>query len=304
MASKGEISVTVLLNGGHSRTLFFKPADPMLGALLSAMHQKGQSPGTGQAPRLFNMRVDEGRHSFVFASTDLVALLIDPPLVTETEIKPPVVPIQRRSTGEGTIAKSPHALLENFVDPALLAELLSFVAAQEKKFTSSSVSTNDEDYRRSLVLHEFPRFSELFRDRIRSLTPWLAGTLGLGTFPIGDIECQLTAHNDGHYFRLHNDNGSPDTLARAISYVFYFNNEPKGFSGGEFRLYDSRIANGRYECGDAVADIEPKNNSILFFPSHCHHEVLPVRCTSKQFSDSRFTINGWVRRAQVVPQVA
>jgi SM-20-related protein len=302
MASKGEISVTLLLNGGHNRTLFFKPDDPALAALLSAMRQKGQA--TGQSPRLFNMRVDEGRHSFVFASTDLVALLIDPPLMNEAEIRAPALPAQGQPLGEGAIVKSPHALLENFIDPPLLAELLNFVAAREQEFTPSTVSTNDEDYRRSLVLHEFSRFSNLFRDRVRSLTPWLARTLGLGDFPIGDVECQLTAHNDGHYFRLHNDSGSPDTLARAISYVFYFNNEPKRFDGGEFRLYNSRIANGRFECGDPVADIVPKNNSILFFPSHCHHEVLPVRCATKRFADSRFTINGWVRRAQAVPRVA
>lgn len=302
MMHKGEISVTVLLNGGHNRTLFLKPNDPLLGALLSAMRQKCQS--AGQQPRLFNMRVDEGRHSFVFASTDLVALLIDPPLVNEAEIRPPAVPAQPRAVSDGAITKSPHALLENFIDPPLLAGLLSFVQAHEHKFTPSSVSTNDEDYRRSLVLHDFSQFATIFRDRVRSLTPWLASTFGLGDFPIGDIECQLTAHNDGHYFRLHNDSGSPDTIERAISYVFYFNNEPKGFSGGEFRLYNSRVANGRYECGDPAADIEPKNNSILFFPSYCHHEVLPVRCPSKRFVDSRFTINGWVRRAQAVSRVA
>ncbi|WP_333783600.1 hypothetical protein [Nostoc sp. 'Peltigera malacea cyanobiont' DB3992] len=26
------------------------------------------------------------------------------------------------------------------------------------------------------------------------------------------------------------------------------------------------------------------------------HEVLPVNCPSQAFGDSRFTINGWVRR--------
>jgi Rps23 Pro-64 3,4-dihydroxylase Tpa1-like proline 4-hydroxylase len=25
------------------------------------------------------------------------------------------------------------------------------------------------------------------------------------------------------------------------------------------------------------------------------HEVLPIKCDSKQFQDSRFTINGWLR---------
>ncbi|MGB8690572.1 MAG: proline hydroxylase, partial [Microcoleus sp.] len=34
----------------------------------------------------------------------------------------------------------------------------------------------------------------------------------------------------------------------------------------------------------------------VFFLSRYMHEVLPVSCPSKAFADSRFTINGWVRR--------
>lgn len=300
MRGDGEIGITLFLNGGHTRTLFLKANDPLFAALLAAIGEKS----TGRPARLFNIRVDEGRHSLVFASTDLVGLLTDPPLVGDGAGRQPAVPAAPKQVGDGGIAKSRYLLLENFLDPARHAELLGFVAAHEREFAAATVSTKDADYRHSLVLHEFPQFAKIFRDRVNALTPRLAAEFGINQFPFGDIECQLTAHNDGDYFRLHNDNGSPDTLERAISYVFYFYNEPKAFSGGEFRLYDSRIANGRYECGDPAADIEPKNNCILFFPSHCHHEVLPVRCPSKRFVDSRFTINGWVRRAQGAPRAA
>jgi SM-20-related protein len=88
------------------------------------------------------------------------------------------------------------------------------------------------------------------------------------------------------------------TRERTLSYVFYFHKEPKGFRGGEFRLYHSRITEGRYECGEPVVDIAPINNSILFFLSYRHHEVLPVHCPSRRFADGRFTINGWVRQRQ------
>jgi SM-20-related protein len=300
MQTDGEISVTLLLNGGHSRTLFLKRSDPLLAGLLSAMSEKGQN--LGRPSRLFNIRVDEGRHSLIVAATDLVALLTDPPLVTEAGARRQQTPPQL--AGDAVVAKSPYVLLENFFEPALHTELLNFVAAREQEFVGSTVSTNDAEYRRSRVLHEFPKFADLVRDRVRSLVPRLAEGFGIGELPVGDIECQLTASNDGDFFRLHNDNGSPDTLPRLLSYVYYFNREPKGFSGGEFRLYNSRVANGRYECGEKAADLEPKNNSILFFPSHCHHEVLPVRCPSKTFIDGRFTINGWVRRANSAERAA
>lgn len=294
--NEGEVSVTLLLNGSHTRTLVLHRKDPLLTSLLSSIGEK--SNGGGRPTRLFNIRLDQGRRSFIFSSTDLIGLITDPPLVSEMGVRQPTQQASPAAIDQGASERSPYLVLENFIDPAVHAELLKFVLVREKHFMPSSVSTSDADYRRSQVLHDFPQFAGLFRDRARSLQPRLAATFGMGTFPVGDIECQLTASNDGDFFKLHNDNGSPDTLEREISYVYYFNNEPKSFTGGEFRIYNSRIANGRYECGEAAAVLEPKNNSILFFPSHCHHEVLPVRCPSKRFIDSRFTVNGWVRRAR------
>jgi len=37
-------------------------------------------------------------------------------------------------------------------------------------------------------------------------------------------------------------------------------------------------------------------NSIVFFPSNYLHEVLPTRCPSGEFADSRLTYNGWLHR--------
>jgi SM-20-related protein len=294
LRNDGEVSVTLLLNGGHSRTLYLRRKDPLLTSLVSSIGEK--SYGGGRPARPFNIRLDQGRRSFIFSSTDLVGLVTDPPLQGERDARQPSAQPSRQPAIERPMEKSPYVLLENFVDPALQGDLLKFVTASEREFTPA-VSTSDAEYRRSLVLHEFPQFAGLFRDRVRSLVPQLTTAFGIGEFPVGEIECQLTAHNDGDFFGLHADNGAPDTLERTISYAFYFHNEPKSYSGGEFRLYNSRIAEGRYECGEPAAEIEPKNNSILFFPSHCHHEVLPVRCPSNRFVDGRFTINGWVRRA-------
>ena len=302
MRNEGEVIVTLLLNGGHSRTLYLRRGDPLLANLLAALAEKGQ-PGV-RPSRLFNIRIDEGRHSLLVASSDLVGLVTDPPLVNEEEARQPVLRAPVQAVGDGGIVKSPYVLIENFLDLGLHAELLNFVAAREKEFTGSSVSTNDVDYRRSHVLQDFPKFSELFRERVRMLVPKLASAFNCGEFPIKDIECQLTTHNDGDYFNLHNDSGSPDTVERTLTYVYYFNKEPKGFSGGEFRLYNSRIADGRYECAEKAVDIEPKNNSMLCFPSYCHHEVLPVRCPTKNFLDGRFTINGLVRRTLAAQRAA
>jgi SM-20-related protein len=297
-ARTDEVSVTLLLNGGHTRTLYLTRKDPLLTSLVSSIGEK--SYGGGRPARPFNIRLDEGRRSFIFSSTDLVGLVTDPPMQQERQARQPsVAAVPQPQIAESAPAeKSPYLLLDDFIDPAVHAELLKLVMQHEPEFAASSVATRDAAHRHSRVLHEVPKFADLFRDRVRSLLPQLAVAFGLGEFPVGDIECQLIAHNDGDYFRLHNDNGSPDTVDRALTYVYYFHNEPKSFSGGALRLYSSRVVDGRYECDEPAAELEPRNNSILFFPSHCHHEVLPVRCPSNRFIDSRFTINGWVRRAR------
>jgi len=95
---EGEISVTLLLNGGHSRTLYLKSKDPLLTSLVSSIGEK--SYGGGRPARPFNIRLDQGRRSFIFSSTDLVALVTDPPLEGERETSQPPVPALE-PVGEG-----------------------------------------------------------------------------------------------------------------------------------------------------------------------------------------------------------
>ena len=147
-----------------------------------------------------------------------------------------------------------------------------------------------------MILHSFPEFSQLVVNRIQAILPDVFRKLNLSLFPIGEIEAQLTSHNDGNYYKIHNDNGSPDTATREFTYVYYFYQQPKAFSGGELLIYDSKIENNFYVKADSYKRVEPRNNSIVFFLSRYLHEVLPVSCPSKVFADSRFTINGWVRR--------
>jgi Rps23 Pro-64 3,4-dihydroxylase Tpa1-like proline 4-hydroxylase len=119
--------------------------------------------------------------------------------------------------------------------------------------------------------------------------------LAIAPFQATQIETQLTAHNDGHYYRVHNDSGSADTCTRVLTYVYYFHHQPKAFTGGELRVYDSHIQQNTYVQAESFHTVEPLDNSIVFFPSHVMHEVLTIHCPSRAFLDSRFTINGWIR---------
>ena len=283
MQAQAEVKVTLLLGGGHSRTLAMSPQDPLLRALIGTIHDK--SRGIAQS-RPYHLRLEGGRQSFVFSGSDLVGIVTDPPLSFE---KP--------AEAAAPLEKSRYLVVENFLQPAEHAELLGLVEREQAKFVDSTVSTNDPDYRRSKILYEAPAVHALFRARMTELAPRLMAELQIPRFDIGDIEVQVTAHGDGNYFKLHNDSGSPDAATRGLTYVYYFFNEPKAFSGGELRIYDSVIKDGFYQCGPHAADIDPKNNSVIFFAPHLHHEVLKVRVPTGTFRDGRFTVNGWLRRA-------
>jgi len=193
------------------------------------------------------------------------------------------------------IIPSHYALINEFLSPSQLSELLRYSINKQPEFIPTTNSANDPSYRRSFYLPYFPEFSELMINLVWKITPQILTHLGMSNFAIGQIESQMTAHNHGNYYKIHNDNGSPDTATRSLTYVYYYYREPKAFTGGELVIYDSKIENGFSVAAKSHKVIQPQNNTIIFFPSHCMHEVLPVSCPSEYFADSRFTINGWVR---------
>ena len=194
------------------------------------------------------------------------------------------------------IIPSPYALIDDFLSATQLNELLRYSVAKQSEFVPTTNSASDPNYRRSFYLSYFPEFSELMIELIRKITPQIITHLNINNFEIGQIESQMTAHNHGNYYKIHNDNGSPDSTTRVLTYVYYYYREPKPFTGGELVIYDGKIENGYLVAAKSHKVIQPTNNSIIFFPSQCMHEVLPVSCPSQYFADSRFTINGWVRR--------
>ncbi|HEY9607041.1 MAG TPA: 2OG-Fe(II) oxygenase, partial [Allocoleopsis sp.] len=223
-----------------------------------------------------------------FPSDRIVALQTEPPVYWQ--------PIQDAKPPVPDELASDYVQIDNFLTVDEHNQLLDYVFQRESAFVPTSTSTGDTDYRRSMILYSFPEFSNLIVNRIQAIIPDVLRKLRIPSFAIADIEAQLTAHNDGNYYKVHNDNGSSDTVTREFTYVYYFYREPKPFSGGELLIYDSKIENNFYVKADSFQTVEPHNNSIVFFLSRYLHEVLPVRCPSQAFADSRFTINGWIRR--------
>jgi len=203
-------------------------------------------------------------------------------------------------------------VLDEFLAPAELANLTRFVLEHEADFTASTVvspraqegEVNGEisgvinyDHRRSRVLMDLAQHQDVMLDRIKSVLPLVLDQLGMEEFAIADAEAQVTASNDGDFFHFHSDNGSERVASRHLTFVYFFHREPRQFEGGELRIHDSRLQDGVYVSEGSYQTIVPQQNQIVFFPCELLHEITPVNCASQLFADSRFTLNGWLRRS-------
>lgn len=300
-----QIKVTLLLSGGQSAALVVPPDHPLLAQLLAAVTGADDPPNG--APAVFQIPMEGGRASLVFPAHQLVGMITDPAVVVQKEpaSKAPeaapsaaVAAAAAASAAQGYAdrVRHPFVQIDGFLSDAEVAWLMQLTFAAESRFVRSRVSDARDDYRHSLMLGAPHEVWQLMTGKIKAAMPEVMPQLRLGNFPIGNIDCQITASIDGSYFKAHTDAGSNETYKRQFTYVYYFNREPKGFAGGELRLYDDTIRNGKLAATDSFQVVEPRHNSIVFFQAAVMHEVMPVSMPSKQFRDARFTVNGWIER--------
>jgi SM-20-related protein len=194
-------------------------------------------------------------------------------------------------------------VLDEFLAPQELEGLMRFTLEHESDFSASTVVSPraesgvvNYDHRRSRVLMDLAQHQDVMLERIKSVLPQVLDKLGMEEFSIADVEAQVTASNDGDFFHFHSDNGSERVASRYLTFVYFFHREPRQFEGGELRIHDSRLQDGVYVSEGSYQAIVPRQNQIVLFPCEMLHEITPVNCTSQLFADSRFTLNGWLRR--------
>jgi Rps23 Pro-64 3,4-dihydroxylase Tpa1-like proline 4-hydroxylase len=216
---------------------------------------------------------------------------------------------QVNSRGSVGVLDSPEmvraqcVVLDEFLAPQELEELVSYTLQREAEFQSSELVSPsgepgmiDHDHRRSRVLMDLGKHEEIILDRIRGVLPRVLDQLGIERFPVTQVESQITASNDGDFFRAHSDDSEEIIASRRITFVYFFHSEPRPFEGGELRLHDShregelQVSSGSYQI------VVPQQNQIVFFPCSLLHEITPVECRSRAFADSRFTLNGWLHK--------
>ena len=194
----------------------------------------------------------------------------------------------------------PVLIIDDFLEDSQAGDLLNHALIHEDRFRSSTVSTKNsvnDDWRKSREFIEGsdPVTEVLRRALLQNANDLFTGT-GVPPFPVSNIELQVIAHGDGDFYRPHIDTRTDqeytsDVSDRLVSAVYYFNAVPRPFTGGELGIY-------AFGGAEPAKRIEPVHNRLVAFPSFALHEVLPIACPSGKFSDSRFSVNCWIRRSR------
>ena len=96
-------------------------------------------------------------------------------------------------------------IIDDFLSHDEHRDMLAYALASEAQFEAGTVTTSDAHYRQNLVIMNFHEtaHSTLIRNRLLTWYPQMVQTLGMELFPLEAVESQLTASNDGHYYRAH-----------------------------------------------------------------------------------------------------
>lgn len=268
--------VDMITFGGHRIATCLHPRDPRFQQLLQAYGDTA-----GRSSEAFGLPTLDGAGTIFIRPRDIVEIRVD--RIIQSTI----------ATNVG--AAQANVVVRNFLAPDTRASLLKDILGLEKKFAPSTVNEQSSgknvvnpERRISTVLYEadIPHMKNLFVEKIRDNLSEVCARLAIASFEPARVEIQATAHHDGAFFKRHTDSAAGRNVGRILSFVYYIWREPKLFSGGNLKFYGAD--------GTVSDQIDPEDNSIVFFPSVLDHEVTLVTCPSKSFCDGRFTVNGWV----------
>jgi predicted 2-oxoglutarate/Fe(II)-dependent dioxygenase YbiX len=199
----------------------------------------------------------------------------------------------------GAVIPARHVRIPEFLSPTEHRRLLDHAKAREVDFEGSGVlgddgtSRVDPRFRRSRTLYDLDAVWDLFESRLRGMLPHVRRELGVPWFPVDSIERQLTAHEEGGLFGPHTDAGYAAVASRRLSCVYHFHETPQRFTGGELRLYDTKVTETGSEPASSYTTLAPLDNSAVFFTSDTLHEVCSVHRETEVFADSRFAVTIW-----------
>lgn len=293
MPTPRDIQLKIRLAGGHEHTVTLLEDAPELLVLFTALSNPGE------ASRFVQLPLEGGRAACSFQTSQLVSIVSDPPVITEPATLPPPGALPRaEDTGlAGRLRRPQFMLIDDFLSQQEHHELLAYALLAEQQFKPGTVTSYEPETRQNLAILEFGEsvHGRMIQNRLLMWFPLFAKAFGMPVFAMGGMESHLTAAGDSHYFKVHSDE-APE-IPRALSCVYYLHREPRGFAGGDLRLFDCIEEGGSRRPAETFTTVEPLANRLVVFPSEEFHAAMPVRCPSRAFADSRFAVTTWFHRA-------
>ncbi len=288
METPRDIHLRLQLLGGHLQEVTLSEDDPELVALYKALSSPESTHSFVQLPK------NGGAAALSLHTSRVVSIDSEPPVLIEASR----MPISSNEASRSHVRRPRYIVIDDFLSPREHREMLALVLASEEAFKAGTAVSKDPEYRQNLVIMEFGEtvHAKLIQNRLLVWFPILAKTFGMDVFPLEMIESQLTAAGEGQFYKVHSDDGP--ALPRALSCIYYLHREPRGFAGGELRLYDCIEEQGTRNPADTYTSLEPVNNRMVVFPSGEFHEAMPVRCPSGDFTDYRFAVTNWLHRSE------
>ncbi len=193
------------------------------------------------------------------------------------------------------VVPAPLCRFENFLGARRAAGLLSYAISREADFHAGTVldplsGQVSHKGRSSLVL---PVTSSVFSAHLADCLPLVQEILGQWAQLTRTLTV-LTSHGEGGHYGIHTDASRVRDVGTALSAVYYLHRTPRGFGGGQLRLYDTVLDEGGARPAESYRTIEPAHDTIVFFPAGAFHEVVPSTCPSGHFADHRFTLTTWI----------
>lgn len=282
MSEARQVRLRIQLAGGYTHELTIAEDAPELLALFTALASETTESDLIQLP------LEGGAVACSFRASQIVAVLSEPPVIVEPQVA---------AAAAVRIRRPRHIVIDDFLSPAEHNDMLLLATASEEQFETGTVDGNVVGYRQNLVIPSFGEsaHARLLQNRILVWYPLLAKSLGVPMVPLGSVESQLTAARSRQFYKVHADAGP--SAPRELSCIYYLHRQPRGFAGGELRLYDAVESDGERRAAETFVVVEPVSNRLVVFPSDELHEAMPVRCPSGQFADSRFAVTTWLHRA-------
>ncbi|MCC0014897.1 MAG: 2OG-Fe(II) oxygenase [Rhodobiaceae bacterium] len=300
MSDAALVEVEITLTGGRSFQGALPCDSPILASLFTSL-AASHDPDPNAPVTLLQFPLEGGNAACSFMSTSLVSVVTRPPVLIN-----PQQPATHALPVETPASFASHVVIEDFLTPDENRQVLEYALENEAHFEGSGVLTHegqskDETSRRSRVLFAIhgSKWNDVFLQRLKLHLSHIAPALGLDAMRLVPKEIQLTASNDGDFFKAHVDSGNvnDDVVKRVLTFVYYLHKTPRPFSGGDLLVYTGYPNTDPSQQSMATIAVPPRNNTLVAFVSNTTHEVDVVRCPSGEFGDSRFTVNGWMQYA-------